>query len=560
VSVNSHREREVQLGPIAQTGLLVQVAQIDLTEQIVQVVQVVRIPVVRVVLPQIVRRGQIVQVDQTVLIDLTGPLAQVELIDLTGPLAQVAQIDLTEQIVQVVQVVQVVRIPVVRVVLPQIVRRGQIVQVDPSVLIDLTGLLAQVALIDLTERIVQVVQVVQIPVVRVVLPQIVRRGLIIQVDRSVLIDLTGLLAQVELIDLTEQIVQVVQIPVVQVVRIRSVQISNVLTIRGKALEVLASKYDSLLLDLDGVVYQGSEAIVNAVESINKAASLSIQVGYLTNNSSRRAETIAEQLIGFGIQAAADQVVGSASAGVMLLAKKIPAGAKVLVVGGDGLKHAVAESGFEVVDHASHSPAAVIQGFSPDVSWRELAQASFAIQGGAIWIATNQDWTVPVEQGIAPGNGTLVGAVHTAVGILPEIAGKPFRPIFEQALLQLGIKNPLMVGDRLDTDIRGANNSGLDSAVVMTGIVTRKELLAAGKEDRPKFILQDLSGLFDAYHDPKSTKRGAKSGDSTVELLGDRVVIVSGNPQSLDTLKAACHVIWTSGRPIYSLDVDASIYS
>ena len=557
MSVNSHREREVQLGPIAQTGLLVQAALIDLTEQIVQVVQVVQIPVDQVVLPQIVRRGQIVQVDQTVLIVQTGLLVQAALIVLTGPLAQVALIDLTEQIVQVVQVV---RIPVVRVVLPQIVRRGQIVQVDPSVLIDLTGLLAQVALIDLTEQIVQVVQVVQIPVVRAVLPQIVRRGLIVQVDRSVLIDLTGLLAQVALIDLTEQIVQVVQIPVVQVVRIRSVQISNVLTIRGKALEVLASKYDSLLLDLDGVVYQGSEAIVNAVESINKAASLSIQVGYLTNNSSRRAETIAEQLIGFGIQAAADQVVGSASAGVMLLAKKIPAGAKVLVVGGDGLKHAVAESGFEVVDHASHSPAAVIQGFSPDVSWRELAQASFAIQGGAIWIATNQDWTVPVEQGIAPGNGTLVGAVHTAVGILPEIAGKPFRPIFEQALLQLGIKNPLMVGDRLDTDIRGANNSGLDSAVVMTGIVTRKELLAAGKEDRPKFILQDLSGLFDAYHDPKSTKRGAKSGDSTVELLGDRVVIVSGNPQSLDTLKAACHVIWTSGRPIYSLDVDASIYS
>ena len=478
--------------------------------------------------PSSMRRGQIVQVDQTVPIDLTGLLAQVALIEPTG------QID------------QVVQIPVVRVVLPQIVRRGQIVQVDQTVLIDLTGLLAQVVLIapdsapserpsrPSIEPTGQIDQVVQIPVVRVVLPQIVRRGQIVQVDQTVLI--------------------------VQVVQIRSVQISNVLTIRGKALEVLASKYDSLLLDLDGVVYQGSEAIVNAVESINKAASLSIQVGYLTNNSSRRAETIAEQLIGFGIQATADQVVGSASAGVMLLAKKIPTGSKVLVVGGDGLKHAVAESGFEVVDHASHSPAAVIQGFSPDVSWRELAQASFAIQGGAIWIATNQDWTVPVEQGIAPGNGTLVGAVHTAVGILPEIAGKPFKPIFDQALLQLGIKNPLMVGDRLDTDIRGANNSGLDSAVVMTGIVTPKELLAAGKEDRPKFILQDLSGLFDAYQDPKTTKRGAKSGDSTVELLGDRVVIVSGNPQSLDTLKAACHVIWTSGRPIYSLNVDASIYS
>jgi HAD superfamily hydrolase (TIGR01450 family) len=461
VSVNSHREREVHPGLIVQTGLLVQVALIDLIEQIAQVVQ----------------------------------------------------------------------IPVVRVALPQIVRRGQIVQVDQTVLIDLAGLLAQVALIDLIE---QIAQVVQIPVVRVALPQIVRRGQIVQVDQTVL--------------------------TVQVVRIRSVRISSVLSIRGKAREVLASKYDSLLLDLDGVVYQGSEAIVNAVESINKAASLNFQVGYLTNNSSRRAETIANQLIGFGIQATAEQIVGSASAGVMLLAKKISSGAKVLVVGGEGLRHAVAEQGFEVVDHASYSPAAVIQGFSPDVSWRELAQASFAIQGGAIWIATNQDWTVPVEQGIAPGNGTLVGAVHTAVGILPEIAGKPFRPIFDQALLQLGIKNPLMVGDRLDTDIRGANNSGLDSAVVMTGIVTRKELLAAGKEDRPKFILQDLSELFDPYQNSKTTKRGAKSGDSTVELLGDRVVIVSGNPQSLDTLKAACHVIWTSGRPIYTLDVDASIYS
>ena len=324
--------------------------------------------------------------------------------------------------------------------------------------------------------------------------------------------------------------------------------------------MLASNYDSLLLDLDGVVYQGAEAVVNAVESINRAADSGIQVGYLTNNSARRPETIAEQLVGFGISATPDQIVGSARAGVMLLATKITAGSKVLVVGGDGLRHAVTEQGFEVVDHASHSPAAVIQGFSPDVSWRELAQASFAIQGGAIWIATNQDWTVPVEQGIAPGNGTLVGAVHTAVGILPEIAGKPFRPIFDQALMQLGIKNPLMVGDRLDTDIRGANGAGIDSAVVMTGIVTRKELLAANPEDRPKFVLQDLTGLFKRYQSPKSTKRGAKCGDSIVELLGDRVVIVSGNPQSLETLKAACHLIWTSGRPIYSLDVDPSIYS
>jgi HAD superfamily hydrolase (TIGR01450 family) len=499
-----------------------QTAPTDLTDLIAQVV---RIPVAQVVLPRIVRSGLIAQV------------VRIAPTDLTDLPAQTAPTDLTDLIAQVV--------------LPRIVRSGLIVQFVRIAPTDLTDLPAQTAPTDLTDLIAQVVR---IPVAQVVLPRIVRSGLIVQFVRIAPTDLTDLIAQVVLPRIVRSGL------IVQVVPIRSVQISSARTIRGEALEVLASKYDSLLLDLDGVVYQGSEAIVNAVESINRAANLGIQVGYLTNNSSRRAETIAEQLIGFGIQATAEQIVGSASAGVMLLAKKIPLGAKVLVVGGDGLKHAVQEQGFQVVDHASLSPAAVIQGFSPDVSWRELAQASFAIQGGAIWIATNQDWTVPVEQGIAPGNGTLVGAVHTAVGILPEIAGKPFKPIFDQALLQLGIKNPLMVGDRLDTDIRGANGSGMDSAVVMTGIVTRKELLAAGKEDRPKFILQDLTGLFDSYQQPKTTKRGAKSGDSTVELLGDRVVIVSGNPESLDTLKAACHVIWTSGRPIYALNVDASIYS
>jgi HAD superfamily hydrolase (TIGR01450 family) len=419
-------------------------------------------------------------------------------------------------------------------------------------------------LTDLAPRIIPINQIVQLD-----LTPSVRIDQIGQVGPNGLIGRTGLIG---LIDLPLRVVPIEQTPqvdltpsvridqIVQVGLILSVQILNDLTTRGEARGVLASKYDSLLLDLDGVVYQGAQAVVNAVESINRATDSGIQVGYLTNNSSRRPETIAEQLVGFGINAKHDQIVSSASAGVMLLATKITAGSKVLVVGGDGLRHAVTEQGFEVVDHASHSPAAVIQGFSPDVSWKELAQASFAIQGGAIWIATNQDWTVPVEQGIAPGNGTLVGAVHTAVGILPEIAGKPFRPIFDQALKQLGIKNPLMVGDRLDTDIRGANTAGIDSAAVMTGIVTRKELLAANPEDRPKFVLQDLTGLFKRYQSPKSTKRGAKCGDAIVELLGDRVVVVSGNPQSLETLKAACHLIWTSGRPIYSLDVDPSIYS
>ena len=244
----------------------------------------------------------------------------------------------------------------------------------------------------------------------------------------------------------------------------------------------------------------------------------------------------------------------------MLAKKIEAGQKVLVVGGDGLRHEVQHQGFVVVDRAQDQPAAVIQGFSKDVSWRELAEASFAIQNGAVWVATNQDWTIPVEQGIAPGNGTLVGAVHTAVGILPEFAGKPFGPIFAEAKTQLSIERPLMVGDRLDTDIRGARAAGFESAVVMTGIASRKELLGAKSEDRPDYLFENLDALFVDYDLPKKTKRGFRSGAAAVELLGNKVMVTDGDPRSFDALKAACHLIWSSGQPIYALDIEPSLYS
>ena len=324
--------------------------------------------------------------------------------------------------------------------------------------------------------------------------------------------------------------------------------------------MLVSRFDSVLFDLDGVIYQGDQAIDRAVLAVNRVSDLNIKVGYITNNSSRRAETIAEQLVGFGIAASPEQIVGSAKAGVKLLAKKIEAGQKVLVVGGDGLRHEVQHQGFVVVDRAQDQPAAVIQGFSKDVSWRELAEASFAIQNGAVWVATNQDWTIPVEQGIAPGNGTLVGAVHTAVGILPEFAGKPFGPIFAEAKTQLSIERPLMVGDRLDTDIRGARTAGFESAVVMTGIATRKELLGAKPEDRPDYLFENLDALFVDYDLPKKTKRGFRSGAAAVELLGNKVMVTDGDPSSFDALKATCHLIWSSGQPIYALDIEPSIYS
>ena len=322
---------------------------------------------------------------------------------------------------------------------------------------------------------------------------------------------------------------------------------------------LWGKYDTLLADLDGVVYEGKQAIHGAVESINWLQSQGIAIGYVTNNSSRKPETIAEQLSDFGLTVLASQIVGSAQTGTELLATLIPAGSRVLVVGGDGLRSKVLESGFELVDSAEDKPAGVIQGFAPEVSWKHLAEASFAIQGGAKWVATNSDWTLPQERGLAPGNGTLVSAVHTAVGQLPIVAGKPEPAIFHTALRQFGTTSALFVGDRIDTDITGANRAGIDSALVMTGVSTRKELLGIKPEGRPKFILGNLSELLTDYVEPKKTKRGFSCGKSEVEMLANKVVVTHGDPANLDSLKAACAVIWHSDSPIYALEVEPALY-
>ncbi len=319
------------------------------------------------------------------------------------------------------------------------------------------------------------------------------------------------------------------------------------------------QYQTLFLDLDGVIYEGANAIVDAVESISAIKAKGIPVGYVTNNSSRKPETIAEQLKGFGLELTPSEVISSAQAGVELLATLIPAGSKVLVVGGEGLKSSVVSAGFELVSSSDANPAAVIQGFAPDVSWSNLAEASYSIQAGAKWVATNQDWTIPREKGIAPGNGTLVSAVHTAVGQLPLVAGKPERAIFETAMREFEAESAIYVGDRLDTDVVGANRAGLGSGLVMTGVTTRKELLAAKPDSRPKFVLETLKDLLQPYRAPTKTKRGYKLGEAEVELLGSKVVVSFGDPRSLDALKAACLTIWESGTGIHLLEVEPALY-
>lgn len=327
--------------------------------------------------------------------------------------------------------------------------------------------------------------------------------------------------------------------------------------------------DAVFADLDGVVYAGHGAIPHAIESLTRTKA-SHAVGYITNNASRSDASVARHLAELGLEVAPEDVVTSPQAAIRLLEERVEPGALVFVVGGEGIVSELEKRGFRVTRSADDAPAAVVQGFAPEVGWRELAEASFALNAhggpdaagpGIPWIATNMDWTIPVARGIAPGNGTLVSAVHTAVGRLPVVAGKPETPIFEEARRRFGAERPLVVGDRLDTDILGANRAGMASALVLTGIDHAKQVLAADAKSRPDFILDDLRGLHEPYPVIETVRGGAvRVGAARVRVDGNRVAIVDEGDGGLDLLRAACAAIWSSGTAIHALDVPSRLYA
>ncbi|MFT4231018.1 MAG: HAD-IIA family hydrolase [Microbacterium sp.] len=323
--------------------------------------------------------------------------------------------------------------------------------------------------------------------------------------------------------------------------------------------------DVLLADLDGVVYAGPGALPHAVESLHRAAA-GRRLGYITNNASRTDASVAAHLSGLGLHASPHDVVTSPQAAMRLLAERVPPGSTVLVVGGDGLVVEVEKAGFVVTRSADDAPTAVVQGFAPEVGWKQLAEAAFALkepedEGGIPWIATNTDWTIPQARGVAPGNGTLVSAVHTAVGRLATVAGKPQTPIFDEAVARFGARHPLFLGDRLDTDILGANRAGIASALVLTGIDRPKHVLAAPPDSRPTFILSDLRELHEPY--PEATvKDGAVTvgGASVrVEASGDVRILADGGSQ-IDLLRAGARAIWDCGMAIFVLRVPERLYA
>ncbi|MGO2747393.1 HAD-IIA family hydrolase [Microbacterium sp.] len=321
--------------------------------------------------------------------------------------------------------------------------------------------------------------------------------------------------------------------------------------------------DVLLADLDGVVYAGAGALPHAIESLNRAAE-GRRVGYITNNASRTDASVAQHLTELGLSVASDEVVTSPQAAMRLLATMVAAPATLLIIGGEGLVVEAEKAGYRVTRSADDSPDAVVQGFSPDIAWTDLAEAAFALkvpedEGGIPWIATNTDWTIPRERGVAPGNGTLVSAVHTAIGRLATVAGKPETPIFEEAIARFGATKTLFIGDRLDTDIMGAARVGIDSVLVLTGIDRPKHVLAAPEGSRPTYIVSDLRELHEPYPTTKRKDGAVVVNGASVRVVGGEVEILSEGTRQIDLVRAGATAIWESGTPVFVLNVPEKLF-
>lgn len=308
--------------------------------------------------------------------------------------------------------------------------------------------------------------------------------------------------------------------------------------------MLIEAYDAVLSDLDGVVYAGKYAIPGAPQALQALAGHGVRLGYITNNASRSAAQVAEHLRELGAPATEDQVFGSAVAGAELLALQVPAGSRVLVTGSEFLREQVRSRGLTVVESAADNPDAVIQGFDPGLGWKDLAEASYAVNNGALWVATNTDMSIPQARGIAPGNGSLVAAVSAATGRLPLVAGKPEPVMFLSAAEHLGSSRPLVVGDRLDTDILGGNRAGFATAAVLTGVDSRESILAARTAERPSYMIESLDDFYQPYPAVLPAAGGFSCGGASAQVI-DGVVRISGGRGNLDSWRAACAAWWNA---------------
>jgi glycerol 3-phosphatase-2 len=296
----------------------------------------------------------------------------------------------------------------------------------------------------------------------------------------------------------------------------------------------ADVYDVALLDLDGVVYIGADPVPHAAEALAAARGRGMRLEFVTNNALRTPAQVAERLASVGVEAAPDAIVTSAQA---LVRERLGARARVLAVGGEGLRVAIAEEGLTAATSADDAPDAMVLGFDPTLDYSRLAEAGLAVRRGALFVACNRDATIPTGRGPMAGMGALAAFVAIAAGREPLLAGKPETTLHAESVRRSGAQRPLVVGDRLDTDIEGARRAGTPGLLVLTGVTDVRTLAAAHPRARPDLLAADLRGLLEPH--PPAVDGGC--GDARAEVRDGVLRLLTGD--GLDLIRAAVTAVW-----------------
>ncbi len=304
---------------------------------------------------------------------------------------------------------------------------------------------------------------------------------------------------------------------------------------------LVEAHDLVMFDLDGVVYVGGEAIDGVAAAIDRVRESGRHVAFVTNNASRTPDQVAAKLTKVGVSAEAHDVVTSAQAAARVLVEEHGAGARVLMLGGEGLKVALLEAGLEPVDDPEGA-VAVASGYGPDVRWRDIMRVSTLVRDGLPYVASNADLTIPTPYGLAPGHGVLVRTITGFAGVDAIVAGKPEKPLMEETVLRVGGDRPLMVGDRLDTDIEGAHAIDAPSLLVLTGVTWLEDLASAPPRLRPTYISPTLAGLFEPQPVPSVTDATVELGGWTASVADGRLTI-AGEGGDADWWRVAATACW-----------------
>ena len=314
---------------------------------------------------------------------------------------------------------------------------------------------------------------------------------------------------------------------------------------------LAEEYDCALLDLDGTAWSGDETIEHAAASVIEAREVGMASAFVTNNAMRTPQQVTDKLNSMDFAATPEMVMTSAMDIAAIMAEELEEGSKVFVIGGAGLRLALEERGFVLVDSADDEPVAVVQGLDKQVDWALLSEGAFAIERGAAFYASNLDATLPIERGQALGNGSLVRAIQHATRKRPIAGGKPEPGIYRRAGELVGAQNPIAVGDRLETDIMGAVAAGVPAMHVLTGVHQARDVIRAPRGQRPSYLAIDMRGLLEAHPAPKHHRDGtwtcgvsqvAKATRSGVLTLDD-VELTEPVTISIDSYRALAAAAW-----------------